>query len=196
MRTSPPLLAPLFRSEGQAAILAAVLLSGETVGLSDLVARTGVPRSSVYREVSRLTDAGLLRVKTVGREWQVGENPESPLIESVRQILSVAFGPVPMLTEGLTPIADIEAAAVFGSFAARARGVPGRSPSDIDLLIIGTPDARVVYDVCRRVGARVGRPVNATIMSRAEWDDAVARDTAFAAEVRDNPTIPLLGDLG
>ena len=97
--------------------------------------------------------------------------------------------------EGLRSVADVEAAVVFGSFAARAKGVPGRAPSDIDVLVIGTPEARVVYDVCRRVGVDVRRPVNATIMSHTEWNDAVARDAAFVAEVRDSPTISLLGDL-
>lgn len=195
MRTSPPLLAPLFRSEGQAAILAAVLLTGETLGLSDLATRAGVPRSSAYREVSRLAEAGLLRVETVGREWQVSENPDSPLTEPVRRILVVAFGPVPMLTEGLIGVTGVEVAVVFGSFAARATGMRGRAPSDIDVLVIGAPDARAVFDVCRRIGDEVGRPVNATIMSRGEWDDAVMRDSVFAAEVRANPTIPLIGEL-
>lgn len=175
--------------------MAAVLLTGETIGLPGLADRTGLPRSSVHREVSRLADAGILRVETVGREWQVSENRDSPLIEPVRQILTVAFGPVPMLADGLASVPGVEVAVIFGSFAARALGVPGAAPNDIDLLVVGTSDVRDVYDLCRRVGEQVGRPVHATVMSEPEWVDAVAQDSAFAAEVTGNPWIPLIGEL-
>jgi predicted nucleotidyltransferase len=37
-------------------------------------------------------------------------------------------------------LAGIEAAAIFGSWAARAAGEAGPSPVDVDLLVIGRPD--------------------------------------------------------
>lgn len=194
MRTTAPLLAPLFRTAGQAAILAEVLLPGTSVGLSELAQRTGLPRSSAHREVKRLAEAGLLKVETIGREWQIAPNPDSPLTAPVRQILAVAFGPVPLLTEHLSAIDGIETAFVFGSFAARASGVAGPAPHDIDVLVIGDPDARAVYTACRAVSDEVGRPVNATIMSRAEWDEAVQRRSAFAVDVRSHPTLPVIGE--
>jgi DNA-binding Lrp family transcriptional regulator len=195
MRTRPPLVAPLFRSAGQAAILAEVLLTDAPISLGELASRTGLPRSSAYREVSRLADAGLLLVETVGREWQIRSNPDSPLTAPVRQILAVAFGPVPLLREHLSDIEGVEAAALFGSFAARATGVPGQAPHDIDVLVIGDADARVVYAACRAVGEVVGRQVNATIMSRNEWSAAVERRSAFAVDVTSHPTLPLMGEL-
>jgi len=188
-------MAPLFRSAGQAAILAEVLLTDAPVGLSRLASRTGLPKSSVHREVSRLADAGLLTVETVGREWQIQSNPDSPLTDPMRQIVAVAFGPVPLLEEQLSLIHGVEAAAVFGSFAARASGVPGRSPDDIDVLVIGDADAHAVYAACRTVGEVVGRQVNATIMSRGEWSAALDRRSAFAVDVTSHPTLPLIGDL-
>lgn len=194
MRTKPPLLAPLFRTAGQAAILAEVLLPETSLGLSELAERTGLPRSSAHREVKRLAEAGLLKVKTVGREWQIAPNPDSPLTAPVRQILAVSFGAVPLLTEGLSTIDGIETAFVFGSFAARAAGVPGPPPNDIDVLVIGDPDALAVYAACREVSDVVGRPVNATIMTRAEWDEAVQRKSAFTVDVGAHPTLPLIGD--
>lgn len=47
---------------------------------------------------------------------------------------------------------------------------------------------------CRDVDDEVGRPANATIMSRAEWDEAVQRRSAFAVDVRSHPTLPLIGE--
>ncbi len=114
----------------------------------------------------------------------------------MRQILAVAFGPVPLLREHLSDIDEIEAASpVPGSFAARASGEPGRGTNDIDVLVIGDADARAVYAACRAVGEVVGREVNATIMSRNEWSAAVERRSAFAVDVMSHPTLPLIGEL-
>jgi predicted nucleotidyltransferase len=195
MRTKAPLTAPLFRTAGQAAILSEVLLGDASVGLGALAERTGLTKSSTYREVARLADAGLLLVETVGREWQIRSNPESPLTVPVRQILRVSFGPVPMLSEELSRIDGVDTAVLFGSFAARLEGVPGPAPHDVDVLVLGSPDARTVYAVCREVGDVVGRPVNATIMTRGEWSSALERRSAFAVDVTSHPTVPLIGEL-
>jgi predicted nucleotidyltransferase len=194
MRTSPPLTAPLFRTAGQAAILAEVLLGDAAVGLGELAQRVGLPKSSTHREVARLADAGLLLVETVGREWQIRSNPDSPLTAPVRQILLVSFGPVPMLSERLSQIDGVKTAVLFGSFAARSAGVPGPAPRDVDVLVLGNPDARTVYAVCRTVGEAVGRPVNATIMTPTEWSAALARNAAFAVDVTSHPTVTLIGE--
>lgn len=163
--------------------------------MGELARRAGLPKSSAHREVARLAEAGLLLVETVGREWQIRSNPDSPLTEPVRQILAVSFGPAPMLRERLAEIAGVERVVLFGSFAARSAGVPGPAPRDVDVLVLGDPDARAVYAVCRGIGEVVGRPVNATIMTPSEWSAALERNAAFAVDVTSHPTIPLIGEL-
>jgi len=194
MRTSPPLVAPLFRSEGQAALLAAVLLQDDELGLSELAQRAEVKRSTAYREVSRLVDAGLLRVRTVGREWQISANPTSPLLEPVRRLLFVAHGPGVLLARELDDLTGIETAVIFGSFAARAAGVAGPPPRDIDLLVIGAVDVPDLYAAVQRVSGQVGRRVNPTIVSRDEWEAAVASGNVFARDVLANPVMTILGE--
>ena len=155
-RTSPPLVAPLFRSEGQASLLAVIAFGDDPIGLTDLALKAGVPRSSAYREVARLVDAGLLHVKTVGRKWQISANPSSPLMQPVRQILAVAYGPAVMLNDELNKIEGVDAALIFGSFAARASGIPGPSPKDIDLLVIGDVAIPLVCAATQPVSKVVG----------------------------------------
>lgn len=189
------MLAPIFRSNGQAAILAEILLTGETVSLPELIRRIGLTRTTVHREVTRLAEAGILLIKTVGREWQISANAENPVVEHIRAILAITFGPGPMLTGALEQIEGVEAAAIFGSYAARASGVAGPPPADIDVLVLGTPDIREVYAACRDIEDQVGRPVNATVMSTGEWQDAVDSEAAFAVDVLSHPTLALIGDL-
>lgn len=193
MRTEAPLLAPVFRSENQARLLAAVLLpGGDELSVTDLAARAHLAYPTVHREVARLLDAGVLAERQVGRTRLIRANDDSPLVGPLREILLVATGPVVLLAEELSAISDIERAFLYGSFAARVTGVPGHSPVDIDLMVIGTPDPVAVYDACTRVEEAVGRPVNPTILTPQEW----AQDSGFLTQVRASPMVTVIGGGG
>ncbi|WP_328532255.1 MarR family transcriptional regulator [Nocardioides sp. NBC_00368] len=189
MRSQAPVLAPLFRSEAQALLLSELLLPGEELSMTDLAERVGLPYPTVHREVARLLDAGLLADRRVGRTRLVKGNEQSPLLAPTREILLTVTGPAVLLREALEGLDGIERAYIFGSFAARAKGEPGPPPNDIDLMVIGRPDVRAVYEVCREVSDSVGRIVNPTIMSPEEAEE----QTGFLEEVRASPVIEIYG---
>lgn len=192
MRTAPPLIAPLFRSDGQARLLAELFLSSEDeLNLNELAARAGLAYGTVHREVRRLLEAGLLSERRVGQARLVRPNPGSPLTRPVRDLLLVSAGPVPLLAAELGAVAGVQAAFLYGSFAARMRGVPGGAPNDIDVMVVGTPDPMAVYEACQRVGDRVGREVNATIMT----PDELEQHSGFLTQVRNSTTVTVIGDL-
>lgn len=191
MRNAAPVLAPLFRSETQAHLLAELLLPGAELSVGELAERAGVAYPTAHREIGRLLDAGILTERRVGNTRLVRGNPDSPLMDPVRQILLTVTGPTALLRERLREVEDIDVAFVFGSFAARATGVAGPSPNDIDLMVIGDLDARAVYRICRQVSELVGRTVNPTVMTAAEW----STHTGFVQEVRNNPVLEVIGDV-
>ena len=84
----------------------------------------------------------------------------------------------------------IDAAAIFGSWAARAAGEAGPSPVDIDLLVIGRPDRDDLQDAAGRARARLGREVNTVVVSAGRWN---SRSDAFLAELRGRPMAALPG---
>ena len=64
----------------------------------------------------------------------------------------------------LRAIGGIERALIYGSWAARAHGVPGPRPvGDIDVLVLGDPDRDRLYAALEPVEHRLGRPVQVTI---------------------------------
>jgi lactate dehydrogenase-like 2-hydroxyacid dehydrogenase len=75
---------------------------------------------------------------------------------------------------------------------ARARGITGADPNDIDLMVVGSPEASAVFEACRRVEPEVRRPINATILSAEEF----AQDSGFLRSVRENPILPIVGGEG
>lgn len=191
MRTEAPLLAPVFRSDGQARLLATLLLTGEQLSVTDLATRAGLAYPTVHREVARLMDAGILTERQVGRTRLIRANEESPLVDPLRKILTIATGPVVLLAEELARIDGIESAFLYGSFAARMLGSTGPAPHDIDLMVLGEPDVDAVYEACSRVEAAVHRPVNPTILTPEEF----AAPSGFLDNVRSGPVVPVMGKL-
>ncbi len=191
MRTEAPLLAPIFRSAGQARLLAALLLTGDELSLVDLADRSDLAYATAHREVARLVDAGILSQRQVGRTRLISVNSGSPLVDPLREILLVATGPVVLLAEELAGVPGIDLAFLYGSYAARLQGVEGPSPHDIDLMVVGDPDPDVIYAVCDRVEAQVGRPINPTILTNDEF----CEESGFLEHVASNPTVPVIGEV-
>lgn len=190
MRTEAPILAPVFRSDGQARLLSEVLLAAGEVSIAEAASRAGVAYATAHGEAQRLLRAGILQERKIGRTRMVSGNPASPLVAPLREILLVATGPAPLLSEELGKINGVHLAFLYGSFAARSRGIDGPAPNDIDVMVVGDPDVDAVYDACARVEQAVGRPVNPTILSDAEF----AQDTGFLRTVRDGATVPVIGE--
>lgn len=188
MRTQPPLLAPIFRSDGQASLLSVALLGQERT-LAELARDAGVAYPTAHREVGRLIDAGILAERVVGRTRLIRADESSPLVAPLRQIMLVSSGPTTLLRAELADIAGIEHAFIYGSFAARLDGRAGAAPNDIDLMIIGTPSPDTVYAACARIEESAQRPINPTIFTRDEAD----ANSGFLNSVRANPIVVLIG---
>ncbi len=191
MRTEAPLLAPVFRSDGQARLLAALLLTGDELSITDLAERAGLAYPTAHREVARLMAAGILSEREVGRTRLIRANRDSPLVDPLRVILTVATGPVVLLAEELARVDGIESAFLYGSFAARMLGDAGPAPHDIDVMVLGEPDVDAVYEACTRLEAAVHRPVNPTILTPDEF----GAPSAFLDNVRSGPAVAVIGEL-
>jgi hypothetical protein len=129
--------------------------------------------------------------RQVARTRLIRANDDSPLVDPLREILTVATGPVVILAEELARIDGIESAFLYGSFAARMLGDAGPAPHDIDVMVLGEPDVDAVYEACARIEAAVHRPVNPTILTPEEF----AAPSAFLDNVRSGPAVAVIGDL-
>jgi predicted nucleotidyltransferase len=176
---------PLFRSPEQERLLAELFIFADRpISLSELARRAGTSLGGTHKEVERLESAGLVRSTTSGRSRLIEADPSSPVYMELRGLLLKTIGPEPLLRAALTDVEGIETAFIYGSWADPAE----RSPADIDLLVIGEPDVGEVYDAASAVEAEIGRPVNVTVRSPAEWAEA---DGAFERAVRSGPRVDL-----
>lgn len=189
MRTLAPPILPLFRSRGQARLLARVFLgASEPVSLRELGRDVDLAPSRVHDEVRRLEDAGLVRSERVGNQRVIRPDERSPFYPELRGLLLKAFGPESVLKSLLAEIAGIEEAFIYGSWARRSLGEEGATPQDIDVMVIGQPLVEEVYAAADEVARQLGRDVAVTVLSREEWE----RDSGFVAAVRAGPVVALV----
>lgn len=189
MRTAPSLLLPLFRSANQERILSSVFFAENRKTIQDLSLDLGIPYPTVHREVGRLLEAGLIKEKKVGNYRFIQPNETSPYFKSLRELLEISSGPVPLLRNAFGGIQGVEKVFIFGSWAHRALGSRGTAPEDIDVLVVGQPDIRKVYAACTSVGKQLGWSVNPTTMSNEEWQ----AETPFLKNVRKGGVINVIG---
>ncbi|GAA5118311.1 ArsR family transcriptional regulator [Haloechinothrix salitolerans] len=189
MKTGPPALFPLFRSELQARILARVALGGGEESVAELASAIAEDPGNTARELARLERAGIVSSRRVGRNKLVRVNKTAPFYEPLRDLITVVLGPATVLAEYLSACDGIVLADIFGSWAARYRGEPGRDPADIDLLVVGNPDRDDLYDATQEASRRLNRPVNPVVISESRWD---AAEEGFIMELRSRPRVPVI----
>src|SRR5215472_3026544 len=186
---TPPLL-PLLRSRLQAELLTLVLLTpGREWSLTELAGRAGSSVSSAQREMARAEEAGVVSSRRLGSARLVTA-ADSALTGPLTELLLRSFGPRQVVAEELAEVPGLESAFLFGSWAARYAGQPGRAPADIDVLVIGDPDRDELDEAAQRAGARLAREVNVTIRSPRWWRDG---GDPFHTEVTHRPLVSILG---
>jgi predicted nucleotidyltransferase len=192
MRSKPPDLLPIFRTDLQAELLAALFLGDdESITAGELVERTSGPPASVYRELSRLVTAGLIEREQERRGAGFRPARDSPLYEPMRELLERTMAVEPQLTRALATVDGIDAAAIFGSWAARQPG----GGSDIDLLVVGNTDRDELLARVKRIERLAGREIDVTAYGREDFERRREEGSGFIRTVLRGPLIQLIGEV-
>ena len=175
----------------QLRLLALLLLQPErSWTLSALADSLGSPQSSVHRELRRAEDSGLVRRDAASRPHRFRAATEDSLFEPVAALLRQSVGVEEELRAALSR-PDVTAAVIHGSWARGAR----RPDSDIDVLVVGAAPLRELRRVVRPIGKEAGRTIDITVVGADELRRRVKAGSAFARDILDAPTLPLVGDL-
>jgi len=93
-----------------------------------------------------------------------------------------------VLRRHLAGLRDAQRAVVIGSY---ARGTE-TAASDVDLLVVGQPDADELTDRIGRAEREIDRPVNYVVITEVEQAERRARGDRFVVSVDAGPTLPVL----
>ncbi len=116
-------------------------------------------------------------------------DPTSTFFAPLRELVVQAFGPPQRLAAALAPIAGIDRAYLFGSWAARYLGEPGPRPRDLDVLVLGRPDDSAVYRAVEAERAALGYEIQVTIRA-SDW--LSSGEGAFHDTVASRPLVQVL----
>jgi predicted nucleotidyltransferase len=174
------------------AILGAVYLRPEGIHLRALMSGTGIGSASAQRELSKLTDAGLLEKEHIGRVVLYKANTNSPIFSELNAIIRKTFGVADIVKAALLPFRDrIARAFIYGSV---AKG-EDTAASDIDLLVISSElGSADLYPELVSVEETIGRKISLTIYRPAEFQKKLNSKNHFLVSVMAGPKIELIGE--
>jgi predicted nucleotidyltransferase len=148
---------------------------------AELIRLAGSGTGAVHRQLQRLAEAGLVAVTRDGNQKYYEAQKESPVFPEIHGLIVKTVGVVDPLRSALGAIADrIDLAFVFGSI---AKGTE-RAGSDIDLLVVTDDLAYAeVYAALEAAEQSLGRTINPTVFTRAEWKRKRLRNDSFAVRI-------------
>jgi DNA-binding transcriptional ArsR family regulator len=175
-------------------ILAATLVQPEKAWYAaELAHRLGVPSSSLQRELHDLSEAGILKTYRQGRMVYYQANRDSPVFPDLRGLLLKTAGLVDVLAHALKPVATkVATAFVYGSIAAGSE----ESDSDIDLMVVGQVSPQDLALPLRRARESLGREINPTVYTPAEFERKHEANDPFLKQVLDKPKLLVLSRQG
>ncbi len=183
-------LFPLLRSALVGELLAWLYLHpDQSYSATELAQRLQTSQSTVSREATRFTRAGLLQEVRRGNLRMLQANLDTPLARPLTELLTLTYGPTAILGELLSGIVGVDEAYIYGSWAARYLGEAGPIPRDVDVLVLGDPDDDDLFDAARAAERRLGREVNVRRVAVESWRSATG--DPFLTSVRSRPLVPI-----
>jgi predicted nucleotidyltransferase len=159
------------------------------------LARGGV--GAVHRQLSRLASSGLVTVTQMGNQRHYQARGDSAIFPELHGLVVKTVGVAEPLRKALGRLAtEIRAAFVYGSVAKGS----DKATSDVDLLIISdTVTYADAYEALQEAEGILGRAINPTVLTLAQWRSRRSRGDSFAARVAAQQRVFLIGsdhDLG
>jgi len=147
---------------------------------------------AVQRELARLQESRLVTVQKIGNQKHYQANPDAPIYEELRSIVTKTFGVADVLRNALTPLWPlIEVAFIYGSL---AKGTE-HAGSDVDLMVVGSvPSNAQLLELLLPTHALLGSAVNPTLYTAAEFTQRIRDGKSFMLRVLEQPKIFVKGN--
>lgn len=168
-----------------------LLHPGESFHLREIARATHTQPGTVRRELSLLTDAGVIERMPQGSQICFRANEKYPIYDELRSILKKTSGAAGQLRDALASVSDkITMAFIYGSVASGKEG----PHSDIDLMVVGSVDFEAVIGLILPYQEELRREINPHVYSLDEFLRKARESGSFIASILKRPKILVLGD--
>lgn len=160
--------------------------------LNELVRLADMGRGAISRELSKLTDAGLLVMTKQGNQKHYQANKASPIMLELVAIVRKTFGVAEVLKSALVPILPkLKKAFVYGSIAKGSE----HAGSDVDVMLVGEDlSYSEVMQLLEQAELELQRTINPAIYTPDEFAKRLAEGQSFLTRVLAEETIDLLAN--
>ena len=161
--------------------------------LNELRRLTGLGSASLQRELNKLAEAGLVRSERVGNLRRFQANAASPVYGELVALTRKTLGVQPLLQRALASMRPrLETAFIYGSVAKQT----DTAKSDVDVMLVGRNLLLSrVLELLVPLEAQLGRKINPTCLTPAEFRRRRADRDSFVSRVLAQPTLPLIGEV-
>ena len=158
---------------------------------AELIRLAGSGTGAVHRQLQRLEKAGLVDVSREGNQKYYTARKDAPVFPELHGFVVKTVGIVEPLRAALAPVAgEIAFAFVFGSVANGSE----HAGSDLDLLIVTDKLAYAdIYSALAAAERTLGRTINPTAFTRAEWKKKKAGRDSFVSKISKQPRLFIIG---
>lgn len=165
----------------------------QTFYLNEIVRLAAVGKGSVSRELEKLCAAGLLTVSRQGNQNHYRANANNPIFNELKAITQKTFGVVDIIKAALVSLLPkLSRSFIYGSV---AQGTE-HAGSDIDLMLVGDDISySEVMDLLAPAEKQLGRTINPTLYTVAEFTDRKTNHQPFIQRVMEQPKLWLVGDM-
>ena len=185
------MLERLFTSRVRVDLLSLLLMRPqESFHIRALASMLEAQYSAVWKELNNLEHVGLLTSESVGGRKIYRINPDFPILPELRTMVLKTTGAGDVIRSALKQLSGIQAAFLFGSFAAGNAD----AQSDIDLMIIGRVTLEDLGEAISGIEAELGREVNYLVHTAGEWQARLATNDPLAHNIMQGSRILLIGD--
>lgn len=158
---------------------------------NEVIALAQSGTGAVQRELAGLSAAGLLSVTRQGNQKHYQANADAPIFAELRGLVLKTMGLADVLRAALVPLAaQMDMAFVYGSVARQQ----DTAHSDIDLMVVSASLGYAdVFGALEEATHTLGRKINPTLYTPADFARRIAQDNAFVTRVLQQPKIWLIG---
>jgi len=186
------LLSSLLFSDYRRRVLGLLLSHPDkTYHVRELARLTGTSAGTLHKELTKLTQGGVLRREAVGNQVRYSADLDCPIFGELASILRKTSGMVDVLVAALSSVEkDITMAFVFGSV---ARGEQ-QSNSDVDVMLVGNLGFADAVQLLHPIQATLQREINPVVYTVDEFRRRAASDDSFIREVLSQPKLFVVGN--
>lgn len=155
--------------------------------IREVAALLNLDPGNLSKEFRKLAKEGLFQEERKGKIKFYRLNPRYPLYNEIRQIIFKTEGVEGSLRKLVNEFPEVQLAFIYGSYAEGKE----KASSDIDLVIVGTPDRKRLTSKIRNLEDQLQREINFNLYPEPEFRKKSREKGGFLAQVLAGKKIPL-----